>query len=72
MIKVGKFSEKDDIVAVEEKRISLIRNKTRRILELTPEQRELETRWSKESKMQIKKLNENERKLLSDIGGKIC
>ena len=36
MIKVGKISEKYDISTVEEKIISLIGNKMRRILEMTP------------------------------------
>ena len=43
VIKVGKISEKDEMLTVEEKRISLIGNKTKRILEMTPEQRELAT-----------------------------
>ena len=41
-IKVGKISKKYEILIVEEKQISLIGNKTNRILETTPRQRELE------------------------------
>ena len=40
MIKVGKTSEKYDILTVEEKLISVIGNKTKRSLEMTPGQRE--------------------------------
>ena len=58
MIKVGKISEKCDILTVEEKRMALIGNKTKRSLEMTPGQRELETRWLKASSMSIKKLIE--------------
>ena len=37
---------------------------------MTPEQRELEARRLKKSKMRIKRRIEKERYLLSDIGGK--
>ena len=41
MIKVGKISEKYDILTVEEKLIPLIGNKTKRSLEMTPGKIEL-------------------------------
>ena len=40
-IKVGIISGKDDILTVEEKRVSFVGNKTKRSLEITPRQREL-------------------------------
>ena len=52
-IKVGKISDKDDILTVEEKRIALIVNKTKIIINMPPRQRELEARWLKESNMRI-------------------
>ena len=55
MIRVGKGSEKYYILTVEEKRIAIIGNKTKRILEMAPGQRELEARRLKASKMRIKK-----------------
>ena len=45
VIKVGKTSEKDDIITVEEKRIRIIGNKTKRSLEMNPRQRELYVMW---------------------------
>ena len=41
MIKVGKISEKYDILTAEEKIIPLIGNKTKRSLGMTPGKREL-------------------------------
>ena len=55
MIKVGKVSEKYDILIVEGKLIALIGKETKIILEMTPGQRELETRLLKASKRRIKK-----------------
>ena len=72
VIKVGTVSEKDDILTVEEIRIPLIGNGTKIILEMTPEQIELEARQLKVSNMRIKKKIEEEKELLSYIGGKIC
>ena len=47
VIKVRKISEKDDILTFEEKRIALICNKTKIRLEMTPRQRELDSRLLK-------------------------
>ena len=47
IIKVGKINEKDETLTVEEKRISLIGNKTKKILEMTPQKRKLESRHLK-------------------------
>ena len=55
MIKVGKITEKDHILTVEEKLISPNGNKAKRSLELTLGQRESEERRLKAPKMQIKK-----------------
>ena len=55
VIKVGKISEKGNTLTVEGKRISLIGNGMKRILEMTPRQRQLEVRKLKSSKIQIKK-----------------
>ena len=71
-IKVGKISEKDEILTLEEKRISLIENKTKRIIEMSSYKRELDSRRAMASSMWINKLIEKERELLADIGGKIC
>ena len=70
MIKVRKVSDKYDIWTVEEKWIPLIGNKTKRSLEITPGQRELDTIRFKASNTRIKKQIEKEKYLLSDIGGK--
>ena len=58
IIKVGKISGKDDILTVEEKRISLIGHKKKISLEITPEKIGSEARRLKASKMRIKKLIE--------------
>ena len=71
LMKVGKISGQDDILTVKEKQIELIVNKTKSSLEMTPRQRELEARQMKKSNMSIEKRIEKEKKLLSDIGGKI-
>ena len=55
MIKVGKISEKDDVLTVEDKKIDLIGNRTKISLEINPEKREIQARQLKASKMQIKK-----------------
>ena len=55
VIKVGKISDKDDILTLEEKRISLIENKTKRILEMTQGKSELDARRLNAYKMRIKK-----------------
>ena len=47
--------EKDEVLTLEEKGTSLIGNKTKRILEMTPRQGELEVRRLKVSKLRIKK-----------------
>ena len=49
VIKIGKIIEKDDISTVEEKRIFLIGNNMKIILEMTPDQREVEARRLKAS-----------------------
>ena len=69
IIKVGEISEKDDILTVGKKWISLIGNKTKRSLEMTPWKIELEPRLLKVSKMWIQKRLEKEKELLSEIGG---
>ena len=56
MIKVGKIGTKDEILTVQYKQISGIVNKSRRILEMAPWQREVEARRLNFSKMQIKKI----------------
>ena len=55
MIKLGKISERDEILIVEEKRLPLIGNRTKRSLEMNPKQRELEEMWLKESNMRTKR-----------------
>ena len=55
VIRVGKISEKCDILTVEGERIALVTNKMKRSLEITPSQILLEARWLKVSKMWIKK-----------------
>ena len=72
MIKVGKIVEKNDILTVEDKRVSLFGNKTKISLEMTPRQRDSEARRLKASKMYIKELIEKGNDILSDICGKIC
>ena len=54
-IKVGKISEKCDILIVGEKQIGLIGNNTKRRLETTPRKRELEARLLDMSNIWIKK-----------------
>ena len=56
MIKDGKISGKYEILTVEEKRVSLIGNKTKISLEMNPWKIELEVRRLKAPKMMIKKL----------------
>ena len=63
MVNVGKVSDKDDILTVEEKRIPFIGNKTKRILETNPKKRELEAIRLKASKIRIKKRIEKEKEL---------
>ena len=70
MINVGKISDKDDILTVEEK-ITLIGNKTKRSLWMAQWQRELEARWLEVAKMRIK-IDWKGKYFLSDIGGKFC
>ena len=72
MIKVKKISKKYDILTVEENLTSLIGNKTKRSLEMTPRKKELEAIFLKVSSMMIKKRIGKEKELLSDIGGRIC
>ena len=55
LIKVGRISEKYDILRFEGKCMALIGNKTKVSLEITPAQRELEARRLNTSKMWIKK-----------------
>ena len=55
VIKVGKISEKDDILTVEGKQAVLIGSKTQRRIEMNPRQRDLEARHLKASKMWIMK-----------------
>ena len=61
VIKVGKISDKYDILPVEEKSVALIRNNIKRRLEMKKWQRELEAIWLKAVKMQIKKRIEKEK-----------
>ena len=68
-LKVGEICDKYDISTVQDKRVSLIGNKTQRSLEMTPRQRYLEAIWSKAARTRIKKLIKKKR-LLSDIGKK--
>ena len=53
--------EKDDILTVEERLISLIVNMTKMNLEITPSQIELEARRLKASNMRIAKFIEKEK-----------
>ena len=55
ILKVGRISAKNDILTVQEKKQSHIGNKTKRILEMTMWQRELEAWQLKSSKMRMKK-----------------
>ena len=55
MIKVGEISEKYDILTAEEKRITLIGNKTKRIFEMNPRQMKLEERRLKALYIWIRK-----------------
>ena len=71
-MKVGKISNKDYILTVEEKQLSLIENNTKIKPEMNPWQRELYEIWLKASNIQIKKKIDKRKKLLSYIGGKIC
>ena len=60
MFKVRNIIGKYDILKFEEEKIALIWNKTEGILEMTPQQRELEARHLKAFKMRIKKGIEKE------------
>ena len=71
-IKVGKISDKFDILRIREKLTAFIGNKTQRRLEMTLWKRELEFRWFKSVKMLTNKRIKKEKYLLSNIGGKIC
>ena len=55
VIKVGKIGDKYDIFTVEEKRIVLIGNRTKRILEMTSRQRELDEIRLKTYKMRFRR-----------------
>ena len=55
VIKVGNISKKEDILRFEDKSISVIGDKTKRSLGMTPDQRQLEESRLKASNMQIKK-----------------
>ena len=59
MIKVGEINGKYYILTVEQKRVALIGNNTKRGLEITPWKRELEARFLNSSKIQIKKQLKN-------------
>ena len=61
VINVGKISDKDEILKVEDKQLYLIGNKTKGSLEMNPWKRELETRRSKAANMRIEKRIEKEK-----------
>ena len=70
VVKVGKISGKYDILIVEEKRVSLIVNKTKIILEMTTWERDIYARRLKSSKMRIKKRIEKENSYFHILVGK--
>ena len=58
MIKIGGICNKYDILTIQEKRVALVGNKTKIILEMVPQKIELEARLLKAATIRINKMIE--------------